>query len=242
MTTKPPGEPTSTPAHTSEERELAELYTLIDSLPGERSAARGRKLLEHLERREARLRAVVHDQAELVFRFHAGGRVTFVNPACCRYWRRERVELLGRPVQSLLPRDGWKRLLRTARKLSPGQPVTQVEPRVLGPDGQPRYHEWTLRLIRGRDQEPGGNVVVGGAEYQVVARDVTERQQQQQLLAQHIAARRQAESELRADLREAQQQLDRAEVELARTRALLEGAHAELAALRPGPGAPSEGS
>jgi len=202
----------------AEVQELQELYELIQRLPGERTPARALTLLQHFERRSARLRAVVHDQAELVFRFHAGGRVTFVNPACCRYWRRERVELLGRPVQSLLPQDGWKRLLRTARKLTRAEPVVELQTRVLGADGKPRYHEWTLRLIRTRNDDQAQNVVVGGAEYQVVARDVTERQQQQQLLAQHIAARRLAESELRSDLAELQERLERTEAELAAAR------------------------
>jgi len=198
----------------AEVQELQELYELIQRLPGERAPARALTLLQHFERRSARLRAVVHDQAELVFRFHAGGRVTFVNPACCRYWRRERVELLGRPVQSLLPQDGWNRLLRTARQLTRTKPVVELQTRVLGAAGEPRYHEWTLRLIRARNDEQAQNVVVGGAEYQVVARDVTGRQQQQQLLAQHIAARRLAESELRSDLVDLQEQLDRTEAEL----------------------------
>lgn len=201
-----------------EAQELLELYTLIQRLPGERTQARARTLLQHLERREGRLRAVVHDQTELVFRFHAGGRITFVNPACCAYWRRERVELLGRPVQSLLASDGWKHLLRTARRLSPSSPVTQLEPRVLGADGLPRVHSWTLRVIRSRADESDPNVVVGGAEYQVVARDVTETRQQQQLLAQHIASRRKAEAELRSDLEELQQRLDLVEDQLEEAR------------------------
>jgi PAS domain S-box-containing protein len=197
----------------SGDKELDELYGLMERLPGERRQERARALLQQLERREARLRAVVHDQTELVFRFHAGGRVTFVNPACCGYWRRTRVELLGRPLQSLLPADGWQQLLRTARKLHPDQPVIKLEPRVLGSDGKPRIHAWTLRMIRSRAVEPGGNSVVGAAEYQVVARDVTELRQQQQLLAQHIAERRRVESELRRKI----EQLE-----------------TELAALRPG--------
>ncbi len=209
------------PSSQEEAQELQELYALLQRLPGERAQARARTLLQHLERREARLWAVVHDQTELVFRFHAGGRVTFVNRACCRYWRRERVDLLGRPVQSLLPQDGWKQLLRTARRLTLADPVVQLEPRVLGADGQPRYHAWTLRVIRTRVDDSEQNVVVGGAEYQVVARDVTERQQQQQLLAQHIAARRVAESELRSDLVDLQQRYDRVELELQQARALL---------------------
>ncbi len=202
----------------SEARELAELYELLERIPGERHQRRARALLEHLERREARLRAVVHDQAELVFRFHAGGRITFVNRACCRYWLKERVDLLGRPVQSLLPKDGWNHLLRKARKLRTDDPVVRLEPRVLDGHGEPRYHRWTLRLIRARSLEEAQNTVVGGAEYQVVARDVTERQQAQQLLAQHIAARRTAESELRSDLESAHERLDRIEDELERAR------------------------
>jgi PAS domain S-box-containing protein len=216
--TRPPAHPE--PGSASEIDELTELYALLSRLPGDDLQRRARALLEQVERRESRLRAVVHDQSELVFRFHAGGRVTFVNQACCRYWRRERVDLLGRPVQSLLPKDGWQRLLRTARRLSPAEPVVQLEPRVLGPDGQPRYHEWTMRLIRGSADPQERNKVVGGDEYQVVARDVTERQQQQQLLAQHIAERRRVESELRSALDRTHGQLVEALDELERLRAL----------------------
>lgn len=206
--------------------ELSELYGLFERLPGEELQQCARALLEQIERREARIEAVINDQAELVFRFHAGGRLTFVNKACCRYWRRERVDLLGRPVQSLLPKDGWQRLLRTARRLSPVAPVVQLEPRVLGSDGQPKYHEWTLRLIRGSADPEERNKVVGGAEYQVVARDVTERQQQQQLLAQHIAERRRVESELRSALDRTHGQLVEALDEIDRLRALAEDSSA----------------
>jgi PAS domain S-box-containing protein len=204
----------------AEAAELAELRALLGRIPGDEPRDRADRLLDQIERRSARLRAVVQDQTELVFRFHAGGRVTFVNQACCRYWRKERIELLGRPVQSLLPQDGWRHLLRVARRASGAEPVMQLEPRVLGYDGQPRIHHWTLRLIRPQSNAPGDGAVVGGAEYQVVGRDVTEQREQQQVLAQHIAERRRVEGELRE--------------ETLRLEALLRAARAQLAALRPG--------
>ncbi len=186
------------PAPRSSPDEFEELYALVRRLPGDEAPARARRLLEGLQRREARLRDVVNDLPELVFRFHAGGRITFVNPACCAYWKRPRVELLGRPVRSLLLEDGWNRLLRTARGLRPEEPLTRLDLRVIDRDHEPRWHEWSLRLIRPEDSDAGGNTVVGSAEYQVIARDVTERTEQQQVLAQHIAERRRAEKELRS--------------------------------------------
>jgi len=180
----------------SESDEMQELYALLERLPGDRAPARARALLERLERREARLRAVVHDHAELVFRFHAGGRITFVNPACCLYWGRDRVELLGRPVRSLLLEDGWKRLLRTARSLARDDSVATIDLRVDRSRGDARWQEWTLRLIRPEQPDISGNTVVGSAEYQVSARDVTDLRQQQHILAQHIAEKRRVEREL----------------------------------------------
>ncbi|MFH1465666.1 MAG: PAS domain S-box protein [Pseudomonadota bacterium] len=219
-------EPRSQPPSPPPDTDIEALRAELERIPSEEARARARALLDRIARHDARLQAVIQDQPDPLFRFHVGGRITFVNPACCAYWGRERVELLGRPVSSLLPSEGWGALVRVSQKLSMAQPTAALELRVLGPSGAPCWHRWSLRLVIA---EPGGEpgpAHLGRVEYQVLATDISERTEQHQLLAQHIAERRRLERVYGQRIDELEAQLVQRDGELADLRGVL-GVEAE---------------
>lgn len=113
-----------------------------------------RELYERLSQQEARYRDIVEEQTELICRHDPQGRLTFVNPALCRY--------LGVTPAALLDR------LPTALGLAPGE-----QPLCRG-DGQEGWVQWQVQEILNER----GEVV----EMQWVGRDVTVAHQVQEQL------------------------------------------------------------
>lgn len=125
------------------------------SLHKERSLAE-----DALRKSEARYRAIVEDQTELICRFAPDGRLTFVNDAYCRYFGVKRGHLMNGSVVPLIP-DLGRDPVET--------PVVTRERRVVLPNGDLRIQQWTDRAIF---DEHG--VLT---EFQAVGRDITERKQ-----------------------------------------------------------------
>lgn len=210
--------PARTTAPNPLDRDLDTLRAEVGKLPGEDQRARLLALLDAVGRRISRLEAVVQDHPDPLFRFHGGGRITFANRACCEYWGRERVELLGRPVNTLLLAEGWDALLRAAQRLTLDDPVTTLDVRVTDRQGRARWQRWSVRLVGAEPGEEPGPGQVGRVEYQVVATDVTVVKEQHQLLAQHITERRRLERQHRRVVKDLQARLDALEAEHAAPR------------------------
>ena len=118
-----------------------------------------------LRESEARYRAVVDLQTELVSRYLPDTTLTFVNDTYCRFFDRTREELIGTPFLRWLPpseRPGMLRIIESI--LATSAPVT-YEHAVEMPDGSIRHLQWVDRAVRDAD----GQVV----ELQGVGRDVT---------------------------------------------------------------------
>jgi PAS domain S-box-containing protein len=122
-----------------------------------------------LRESEARYRAIVEDQTELICRFTIDGSLTFVNDAYCRYFNRSRSELLGASFMIFLKEED--RLLATAQltALTPENPVASIEHQVVLNNGEIRWMHWTDRMLTGS--------IGDRREFQSVGRDVTERRQ-----------------------------------------------------------------
>ena len=90
---------------------------------------------------------------------------TFVNAAYCEYFGKPREELLGTSFFSLIGDEDRERVLARLEQLTPDQPSSEGEHRVVLADGSVGWHHWhDVALF---DSE--GNVV----EYQSVGRDIT---------------------------------------------------------------------
>ena len=120
---------------------------------------------EALRASEARYRAVVEDQTELICRYLPTGTLTFVNDAYCRQFRKKREELIGHRFMPLLAED--KRVGERVASISSDNPSVTYDQRVVLPDGQLRWQQWTDRGIFDDQRKL--------VELQSVGRDVTER-------------------------------------------------------------------
>ncbi len=126
-----------------------------------------------LSESEARYRAVVEDQTELICRFSPDLTLTFVNGAYCRYFGKSAGELIGTNFLSFVPPEDHEKVrTHLAGVREGGEPVT-YEHRVVTSEGEIRWQQWTDRAVFGE-----GRLI----EYQSVGRDITARKQAEEAL------------------------------------------------------------
>ncbi len=123
---------------------------------------------------EAKFRAIVEDQTELVGRFDKDLRILFVNKAALEYYGIINEDLDGKKFLEFIHPDDQARVITCIAGLSIEKPVDTVENRVLFPDGTQRWLQWTNRAIFDND----GTLI----EYQGVGRDITERKNAEEAL------------------------------------------------------------
>jgi PAS domain S-box-containing protein len=128
-----------------------------------------KRLGQNLRDSEALYRAVVTNQTELICRFLPDGTLTFVNEAYCRYFAKRKEDLLGRRFMPFIPEEDHAKVDAHFALFSETNRVATHEHRVIGPNGEMRWHQWTNRAIL-----DGHGAIV---EFQSVGRDVTERKQ-----------------------------------------------------------------
>ncbi|MBD1939513.1 PAS domain S-box protein [Microcoleus sp. FACHB-68] len=132
------------------------------------------KAEEELRKSEARYRAIIEDQTELICRFLADGTLTFVNGAYCRYFAKESEELIGKNLFSLILEEERETVKSCITCLNQEEPVRIVEHKVTLPNGHIQWHQWTNRALF----DDQGNFI----EYQGVGRDITPLKQAQAAL------------------------------------------------------------
>jgi PAS domain S-box-containing protein len=101
-----------------------------------------------LRQSEARYRAMIEDQTELICRYLPDGKITFVN-------------------QALIPEADRLLIEEQYASLSPDKPFFTCEHRVILSNGEIRWQQWTNRAIF----DETGQIV----EYQAVGRDISDR-------------------------------------------------------------------
>ncbi len=141
-----------------------------------------RKAMEEaLHLSEGRYRAVIEDQTELICRLRPDWTLTFVNNAYCNYFGKTRDELVGHTFEPLIVEEDREKIKNAQATLSPENPVVFYEERVMAPNGEIRWQEWSSRGIF---DEKGRLVDIQG-----VGRDVTERRRLEEKLqkAQRLA-------------------------------------------------------
>ncbi len=132
---------------------------------------------------EARYRAVVEDQTEMICRYEPDGTITFVNHACCRYYGKEKNVLIGSNFLDLL-QEGIENFRKRTAGLSPDNPSLTREHRIAAPGQSSRWQQWTDRAIF----DGQGRMI----EYQSVGRDVTKRKQSEEERIRLVTAIEQA--------------------------------------------------
>jgi len=140
---------------------------------------------ESLRASEARYRAVVEDQTELVCRFRPDGTRTFVNEACCRFFGLSRDELIGANLfDTVVPadREAVRAHIQSLTRVGPAQVQEQ---RVFSGTGEVRWHQWFNRVVHVHDGHP--------VELQGLGRDITAQKLAEQALSESAEQLRHAQ-------------------------------------------------
>jgi PAS domain S-box-containing protein len=93
--------------------------------------------------------------------------LTFVNQAYCRFFGRQREELIGQKFLTLNPPAARHRVVRNIAGLTRNRPTETHEHEVVLPDGSVGWQQWVNHALIGAD----GQV----REFQSIGRDITER-------------------------------------------------------------------
>lgn len=133
---------------------------------------------EALRRSERRYRAIVQDQSELIYRSLPDGKVTFVNDSFCRYYDCSHDRLIGQRFIPPIPEDDRALVDRSIDSLRKDHPVVSYTHRVVMPDGEMRWQQWSKRAIF----DDTGQVV----EFQGVGRDITEQKRAEERIIQTL--------------------------------------------------------
>ncbi len=154
------------------EERTAELRKVNDCLIKE--IAERKRAEAGLRESEARYRAIVEDQTEMICRFTPHYVLTFVNKYYSQYFDRAPDQLIGFSFMPMISHEDQELVQRIIASLSRKNPVTTHDQRTMLPDGEIRWQQWTNRAIF----DDAGRLV----EYQAVGRDITQRKEAEQAL------------------------------------------------------------
>jgi PAS domain S-box-containing protein len=135
-------------------------------MAGSESDISDRKQIEQaLRQNEARHRAIVEDQTELIARFLPDATIVFVNEAYCRYFRLQREEILGKSYEPVIFEEDQETVAQLLQSMSRENPTVTIENRVVV-KGEIHWTQWINRMLF---DEQGQFV-----ELQSVGRDITD--------------------------------------------------------------------
>ncbi len=129
-----------------------------------------------LQESEARSRAILEDQTELIARGLPDGTFTFVNEAYCRFFGLERDKIIGQHYKPVVFEEDQERVFSLVNSISLENPVITIENRAVACEGV----RWTQWIVRGIFDDQGAIV-----ELQSVGRDITDRKRVEQALSEN---------------------------------------------------------
>jgi PAS domain S-box-containing protein len=131
-----------------------------------------------LAMKEARYRAIVEDQDELIARFLPDGTTTYANPSFMRFFGITGGESVRDVLYSRVHPDDQAAIRLQVEALTSVSNLCSFENRVTTPGGDTRWLQWTVRAITA---ESGGPL-----EFQAVGRDITARHEEEKRLSDHV--------------------------------------------------------
>jgi PAS domain S-box-containing protein len=138
---------------------------------------------QELIRSEARYRAIVEDQTDLICRRLPDGTITFVNDAFCRYFGKKPDDLMGTVFSPVIASPGSGDVPGAPRATGRPFRTSTTEDRVILENGEIKWLQWKNRALH----DKAGNIV----EIQSVGRDITgQREREKEILLRDCAVAR----------------------------------------------------
>lgn len=131
---------------------------------------------EALKLSEARYRAILEDQTDLIARFLPDGTILFVNEAYCRYFGLQQQNLIGKSFEPVVFAADRDRVAQQLQAMTTANPTVTIENRVVV-DGEIRWTQWVNRMLLHPEQQ--------FVEVQAVGRDITQRKQVEAILQRY---------------------------------------------------------
>jgi len=160
-------------------RDITELKTLEINYRAlsEELEKRVHERTEELRNSAERYRAVVENQKEFIVRWKPDGTRTFANEAYCRYWNLTYEQALAINFLFHIVEEDRPNIEEKIARLHSGVVNSETEThRVIKPDGEIAWQEWTDQAIR----DEWGKLI----EIQSVGRDITERKRAEESLGE----------------------------------------------------------
>lgn len=139
-----------------------------------------------LKESEARYRAVVQDQTEVISRFLPDGNFTFVNDVFCKFFQTSREEVLDGTWKMVALDEDALMVEEKLARLAPANPIVSIENRVKLPDGSIHWMEF---INRGFFDEHGTLT-----EIQSVGRNITDRKLAEEALRSSESSLKEAQT------------------------------------------------
>lgn len=139
-----------------------------------------RKTERDLQESRALYEAIIEDQTDMILRFLPETlEITYANRPYARYYGKSPEELMGQSFRCRYTPDQEALIREHLGKLTPANPVRQIEEQVVLPGGETRWQQWVDRGVF----DASGNLV----EVQGVGRDITDLKSAQEELLQEKA-------------------------------------------------------
>ena len=125
-----------------------------------------KRAMDALAVSEAKYRAIVEDQVELICRFAPDGKLTFVNKAYCDYFGKEYEDLVGKQFMDLIDPEDRELVENSFKSITKDVPY-HYDHKIILSSGEVRWQHWSDRAIFCEN----GNI----KEYQSIGFDITDR-------------------------------------------------------------------
>ncbi|XGV96505.1 MAG: PAS domain S-box protein [Leptolyngbya sp. BL-A-14] len=146
---------------------------VMDNSDRKREEAAHQQAKAAIQQSEARYRAIVQDQTELIARFRPDGTLSFVNAAYCRYFGVEPENVIGHHYRPAVFSEDYDRVAQLVNTINQDQPTVIIENRVVV-RGEVRWTQWVNHALF----DPQGTLV----EVQAVGRDTHDLKQAEEAL------------------------------------------------------------
>lgn len=125
------------------------------------------------------LYSLVNDMPSLICCFKEDGTLTFVNDTYCKYFNKSRNELVGNNFFQFIQEEDRENVRNHFTSLTPAKSTITYEHKVIAPDGEIRWTQWTDRALF----NDNGAVT----EYQSIGYDITEQKHTEERLKENQA-------------------------------------------------------